>query len=76
MSKPEVFLSYAWGGESEKIVNELDTAFKAKGIVLVRDKRDLGFKGMITDFMKRIGKGQAVVVVISDKYLESPYCMG
>ncbi len=75
MSKPEIFLSYAWDGESEKIVNELDNAFKAKGIALIRDKRDLAFKGMITEFMQRIGKGQAVVVVISDKYLKSPYCM-
>ena len=75
MSQPEIFLSYAWGGESEKVVNELDSAFKAKGIVLIRDKRDLGFKGVITEFMQRIGKGQAVVVVISDKYLKSPYCM-
>lgn len=75
MKSTEIFLSYAWGGESEKIVNELDNAFQAKGIVLVRDKRDLGFKGIITEFMQRIGKGQAVVVVISDKYLKSPYCM-
>lgn len=75
MSQPEIFLSYAWGGESEQIVNELDNAFQKKGIVLIRDKRDLGFKGMITEFMQRIGKGQAVVVVISDKYLKSPYCM-
>ena len=25
--------------------------------------------------MKKIGAGKAVVVVISDKYLKSPYCM-
>jgi hypothetical protein len=75
MRQPEIFLSYAWGGESEKIVNDLDNAFQKKGIVLIRDKRDLGFKGMITEFMQRIGKGQAVVVVISDKYLKSSYCM-
>lgn len=75
MNQYEIFLSYAWGGESEKIVNDLDNAFQAKGIVLIRDKRDLGFRGMITEFMQRIGKGKAVVVVISDKYLKSPYCM-
>jgi len=75
MKNSEIFLSYAWGGESEKIVNELDKAFEEKGIVLTRDKRDLGFKGIITDFMDKIGEGNAVVVVISDKYLKSPYCM-
>src|SRR5678816_4138670 len=75
MKNAEVFLSYAWGGQSETIVNELDNTFRNKGIALIRDKRDLGFKGMITEFMQRIGRGQAVVVVISDKYLKSPYCM-
>jgi len=75
MGQPEIFLSYAWGGESENIVNELDNAFRQKGIILTRDKRDLGFKGMITEFMLLLGKGKAVVVVISDKYLKSPYCM-
>jgi len=32
MSQPEIFLSYAWGGESEQIVNDLDKAFKVKDI--------------------------------------------
>ena len=75
MKNAEIFLSYAWGGESEKIVNELDAAFQTKEIMLKRDKRDLGFKGIITDFMDKIGEGNAVVVVISDKYLKSHYCM-
>jgi len=70
-----VFISYAWGGESERIVNELDADLQAKGILVVRDKRDLGFKGMIRDFMRQIGQGHAVIVVISDKYLRSRNCM-
>lgn len=71
----ELFISYAWGGESEKMVNEIDKSFQEKGITIIRDKRDLGFKGIITDFMNQIGEGKAVIVVISDKYLKSPYCM-
>ncbi|NWG05098.1 MAG: toll/interleukin-1 receptor domain-containing protein [Chloroflexi bacterium] len=71
----QVYISYAWGGESERIVNELDADLQAKGITIIRDKRDLGFKGMIRDFMKEIGRGHAVIVVISDKYLKSPNCM-
>ena len=70
-----VFISYAWGGESERIVNELDADLQAKGILVVRDKRDLGFKGMIREFMRQFGSGHAVIVVISDKYLKSPNCM-
>ncbi|HEY9646912.1 MAG TPA: COR domain-containing protein [Chroococcidiopsis sp.] len=72
---PEVFVSYAWGGESEQIVNQLDRAFQQRGITLIRDKRDLGFKGRIKDFMQQIGRGKAVVAVISEKYLKSENCM-
>lgn len=71
----QVYISYAWGGESERIANELDADLQANGIKIVRDKRDLGFKGMIRDFMQEIGRGHAVVVIISDKYLKSPNCM-
>ena len=70
-----VFISYAWGGESERIVNELDADLQARGILVVRDKRDLGFKGMIRDFMRQLGEGHAVILVISDKYLKSRNCM-
>lgn len=70
-----VYISYAWGGESENFVNQLDQAFQAKGMKLVRDKRDLGYKGSISDFMREIGRAGAIVVVINDKYLKSPNCM-
>src|ERR1700752_70864 len=70
-----VFISYAWGGESEEMVNKIDKSLKARGIKIVRDKRDLGYKGMIRKFMARIGQGNAVIVVISDKYLRSKNCM-
>jgi internalin A len=73
--KDEIFISYAWGGESEQIVDQIDQAFQSKGVTLIRDKRDLGFKGRIQAFMERIGRGKAVIVIISDKYLKSPNCM-
>jgi internalin A len=72
---PEVFISYAWGGESEALVDRLDQTLKVQGITLIRDKRDLGFKGLIKEFMQRIGRGRCVIAVISDKYLKSPNCM-
>jgi internalin A len=30
---------------------------------------------LISGFMKRIGRADRVIVVLSDKYLRSPYCM-
>ena len=71
----EIFVSYAWGGESEQTVDELEGAFAVRGLSIVRDKKDLGYKGSIEDFEQRIGRGKAVILVISDKYLRSKHCM-
>lgn len=71
----EIFISYAWGGNSEEFVNKLDRAFQNKGITITRDKRDLGYKGLIKEFMEAIGRGKCVIAVINDKYLKSPNCM-
>lgn len=70
-----VFISYAWGGESEEIANQIDEALQNRGLNIIRDKRGLGYKGSIKTFMERIGQGNCVIVVISDKYLRSPNCM-
>ena len=72
---PEIFISYAWGGAREDIVNKLYDTLIAKGYNVIRDKINLGYKGNIQKFMQRIGAGQLVIVVISDKYLKSPNCM-
>ena len=71
----EVFISYSWKPESKKITDELDAAFQAKGITIVRDIRDAGYKALISEFMSSIGRGKCVVVVIGKDYLESENCM-
>lgn len=73
--KPEIFVSYAWGGESEEIVDKLDAVLQNNNLKLTRDKRDLAYQERISFFMDQIGKGKGIVVVISEKYLKSPYCM-
>ncbi len=70
-----IFISYAWGGESEDFVNKIDESLKKRGITIIRDKRNLGFRGSIKEFMEQIGRGNCVIVVVSDKYLKSPNCM-
>ncbi len=71
----QIFISYAWGGESEEIADRVDKAFQERGITIVRDKRDAGFKANIKEFMERIGQGKCVITIISEKYLKSPNCM-
>lgn len=74
MSK-EIYVSYAWGGKSEELVNQLDKALHDKGVTLIRDKSNLGFKGRIKEFMEQLGRGKAVIVIIGKKYLKSENCM-
>lgn len=77
----EIFLSYAWGDPSEQgesreaIVDRLYDTLVEKHYDVVRDKKDAGYRAIISDFMRRIGRGRLVIVVISDRYLKSPYCM-
>jgi hypothetical protein len=71
----EVFVSYAWTDESTAIVDTLQEALKGSDIVLIRDKNQMRYRDSIRDFMKRIGRGKCIVVVLSKKYLESPNCM-
>src|SRR5262245_50154986 len=73
-----VFISYAWGedtDEREAIVKQLDQSLQNRGLKIICDKRDLEYKGSIREFMKGIGEGDCVIVVISDKYLRSKNCM-
>lgn len=75
MAQQQVFISYAWGGESELVADEIEAILNANALRLVRDKTDLGFKGLIREFMEHIGQGNLVVLVISDRYLKSKNCM-
>lgn len=70
-----ILISYAWGAEREEIVNKLDQSLQKRGLKIIRDKRDLGYKGSIKEFMEQIGQGHCIIVVVSDKYLRSPNCM-
>jgi hypothetical protein len=74
-TKKSIFLSYAWGGDSEKMADQIEQAFNNADIPLTRDKRAMGYKDRIQAFMQRLGRGHAVVAIISKKYLQSINCM-
>ncbi|MBE9033395.1 toll/interleukin-1 receptor domain-containing protein, partial [filamentous cyanobacterium LEGE 11480] len=71
----EVFVSYARGNLSGEIVDELCDVLGAANIRVVRDSEELRYKDSLKQFMQRLGKGKCLIVVISDKYLKSRYCM-
>jgi hypothetical protein len=73
--KPAIYISYAWGSESEAIAESVEKEFRKRGLHIIRDKTDLGYKGKIRDFMEQIGRGKYVILIISNKYLRSENCM-
>ncbi|WP_082167682.1 COR domain-containing protein, partial [Methylobacterium aquaticum] len=79
---PEWYVSYAWGDDRTpegrqraEIVDQLCAAAEAKGHKILRDRNVLNLGDSISAFMRRLGGGDRVFVILSDKYLRSPNCM-
>ena len=73
-----VYVSYAWGeGEvsGEKLVDAFYEKLPKEKFEFIQDKKVLEPGDWVSSFMKEIGKAQFVLIVISEKYLTSPYCM-
>ncbi|MEP6646416.1 MAG: TIR domain-containing protein [Saprospiraceae bacterium] len=74
-SQKAIFISHAWGGISDEILAELTRVLKQEDISFILDKRDLGYRQSINDFMLELGKADMVIIILSNKYLKSEYCM-
>ncbi len=81
-STPEIFISYAWGDNSSEdarkrgeVVEQLCETLRNEGWNILRDKNAMRSGDLISDFVKRIGLADRVIVVPSDKYLCSSYCV-
>ena len=60
-NEQQVFISYAWGEETSErkaIANQIDKSLQKRGLKIIRDKRDLDYKGSIRKFMELIGEGE------------------
>jgi internalin A len=73
--QPEIFVSYNWGGDSEALVDEIQNRMAERGVAITRDKREVSYRHSIQQFMRRIGAGKYIVVILSRAYLESKNCM-
>jgi internalin A len=76
------YVSYAWGDDKtpegiirETKVNELCSIAKAAQKIILRDKDILKRGDSITSFMRALGAGDRIFIVMSNKYLESVDCM-
>jgi hypothetical protein len=79
---PRVFVSYAWGDDKsnegfqrEMVVDHLCKAVQDSGWQVIRDKKVLRYGELISTFMKALGQADLVIVILSAKYMRSPYCM-
>ena len=76
MTTSEIYISYAWQGESETIAQQIEQKLQKKGLTIIRDKTaGLGYKGLIREFMQHLGQGKCIILIISDKYLKSENCI-
>lgn len=78
--KSTAYISYAWKDDQnaarEDFVDYLyDELTGREGVKIFRDRNVLTIQDSIESFMNRIGRGKAVIIVVSDKYLKSEYCM-
>jgi len=72
----KVYVSYAWKAEEDSgVVAALETALAAQGVELVRDVRRVGYGESIRAFMDEVGAADQVVLVLSEAYFRSPYCL-
>ncbi|GAB3659668.1 hypothetical protein GCM10028791_33150 [Echinicola sediminis] len=73
--KLAVYISYAWNEKSEAIADALEQKLTDMGAHFMRDKTELNYKGRIRDFMDQIGRGEYVILILSNDYFQSEYCM-
>jgi hypothetical protein len=74
-AKAEWYVSYAWGDASDNTVDNLCAAAETRGLRILRDRDEIHLGQSISAFMRRIGAGDRIFVILSDKYLRSLYCM-
>jgi internalin A len=73
--RPEVFVSYKWGGSGETLVDDLQARLADHGVPLIRDKSTMRYGDSIRSFMRTLGVGRCIVIVVDDGYLRSENCM-
>ncbi len=71
-----LYVSYSWDSEKEsQVVEKLEQACQKRGIELRQDKRQIAYGESIRTFMQELGAGRHVVLVLSEAYFKSEYCM-
>ncbi|MBE0662820.1 MAG: TIR domain-containing protein [Bacteroidales bacterium] len=70
---PDIFVSYSHSDSD--IVDFIDNSLKKIGIDLKRDVRDVKYRKSFTEFMHTVRKTDYVLMIVSNSFLKSRYCM-
>jgi hypothetical protein len=70
-----VYVSYKHTDEGIALVDLIENVLRDHGICLLRDRNEVGYRESFRKFMKRLGAGDAIVLVLSKAYLESDNCV-
>ncbi len=85
---PKVYFSYAWGDDespmgklrsevADYLYKELKEREGRKEVEVVIDRDRMNYKSSIRKFTEAYGHAEALIIlIISEKYLQSEYCMG
>ena len=69
-------VSYGWEDESKAIVEKLCADAERRGVKILRDTNGVKIGESLSIFMEELTSGdRRLFVILSRKYLESPYCM-
>ena len=72
--EPSVFVSYRHAESSNK-VDLLCNAAEKRTLRIQRDREDIRVGGSIGDFMRRLSRGERIVVFLGPEYLENYSCV-
>lgn len=76
MTEMQVYASYAWKVEEQtQILDKLTTVCQSHNIRILRDKDEIGYRESIQAYMSQLVASDAIILVLSDAYFKSPYCM-
>ena len=76
MANNDVFVSYAWKDEAHgRLVDKLEGACRTRGITLKRDISQIRYGESIKAWMDLLGAGRHVILILSELYFKSDYCM-
>lgn len=77
---PEIYFSYAWetqpdGSNWSPLVKKIHDTMLKNNFNIKIDVESIQYKDSIKEFMRELGKGNYIVVIISEQYLKSKNCM-